>query len=239
MSLHESARLILLAALVGAASGYHVLASGRVGHGAQHARSAHVLVVASAASADSDQPLIGGLPAEEGDLVLCRDDESEAWWRASVRETRGSEVLVHFSGCDDAWDAWMEASSPNLMRMDSAEQQKDKSAFQSDTVEEELGSEELLEEYRQQRWDNNAKWQLTTFAEAQMGEFAGEIELYGSDGDGGVRRVQGPWQPACSSKAEIVSNEEVELADTLPAPAASLAISQVMGAPFFLSLIHI
>lgn len=225
----------LLAALLGAASGYRapVCGLGALRPRQQGFAQRTAVAAASASDADGEEPLIGGLPIAEGDQILCRDDASDAWWRASVRETRGSQVLVHYSGCDDAWDEWMEASSPKLMRMDSAEQQRDKSPFQSDTIEDEIESEALLEEYRQERWDNNARWQLTTFAEAQMGAFAGEIELYEADGDGGVRRVVGPWQPACSSSGEIVSNEEIELVDTLPAPAADLAVSLRMGAPAF------
>ena len=235
---------VLFAAL-GAASGYHVLPN------LPHASRASPLwrqcaasrsafpptLLSDSADDDASRPMIGGLLAEDGDPILCRDDASNAWWRATVRDTRGSEVLVHFSGCDDAWDEWMEASSPNLMRMDSVEVAKDRSAFQMDTYEEELDSEELLEQYRAERWDNNAKWQLTTFAEAQMGSWEGEIELYEADGKGGVRRVVGPWQPKCSSVAEVATstgpNQEVELVDTLPLPAAGLAFSQRMGAAAF------
>ena len=48
--------------------------------------------------------MVGGSPIEEGDGILCRDDESDAWWRSTIREIKGSKVLVHFTGCDDAWD---------------------------------------------------------------------------------------------------------------------------------------
>ena len=54
--------------------------------------------------ADAPQVMVGGSPIEEGDGILCRDDESDAWWRSTIREIKGSKVLVHFTGCDDAWD---------------------------------------------------------------------------------------------------------------------------------------
>merc|ERR1719163_1350453 len=154
---------------------------------ARHAVApARCALVACAADSDDARPLIGGLPAEEGEGILCRDEESDAWWRATVREIRGSEVLIHFTGCDEAWDTWMEASSPDLMRMDKVEQKKDDNAFQSDSLEATLDDEELLEEYRRKRWEDNARWQLTTFAQAQLGAWAGEIALYELDGSGGV-----------------------------------------------------
>ena len=72
---------------------------------ARHAVApARCALVACAADSDDARPLIGGLPAEEGEGILCRDEESDAWWRATVREIRGSEVLIHFTGCDEAWD---------------------------------------------------------------------------------------------------------------------------------------
>ena len=57
---------------------------------------------------------IGGMPVEEGESILCRDEASDAWWRASVRQIRGSQVLVHFSGCDDAWDQVRMPHKPRL-----------------------------------------------------------------------------------------------------------------------------
>ena len=62
------------------------------------------------------EALLGGIPAVVDDAILARDEASDAWWRASVRAVRGSQVLVHYSGCDDSWDEWVEASSPNLVR---------------------------------------------------------------------------------------------------------------------------
>ena len=191
-------------------------------------------VVWCSAADDADAlPLIGGLPIEEGEGVLCRDEESDAWWRATVKQIRGSEVLVHFTGCDDAWDQWLDSSSPDLMRMDRVEQKKDEVAFQSDSLEESMDDAELLEEYRKQRWDENAKWQLTTFAQAQLGSWAGEIDLYELDGSGGVRKRVGPWKPECSCETATVADMELELVDTLPSVAAQLAVSTRMGAPAF------
>ena len=30
------------------------------------------------------------------------------------RDTRGSQILVHWPGCDDRWDEWREAASPSV-----------------------------------------------------------------------------------------------------------------------------
>ena len=48
--------------------------------------------------------MIDGQPVKIGDSVVCRDETSDAWWRASVRDIRGSDVLITFMGCDNAWD---------------------------------------------------------------------------------------------------------------------------------------
>ena len=51
-----------------------------------------------------ETPMIDGQPVKIGDSVVCRDETSDAWWRASVRDIRGSDVLITFMGCDNAWD---------------------------------------------------------------------------------------------------------------------------------------
>ena len=170
--------------------------------------------------------MVGGVPIAEGDGILALDDASGAWWRASVRETRGKQVLVHYSGCDDAWDEWIDASSPKLMRMDTVEQAKDMSAFQADTIEDAIDDEELLAQYRQRRWDDNARWQLQTFAGAQLGSFSGSVELYEADGAGGMRRAPlGTDDASCKCEGQILSNDAIELVESLPAAAAEFSLS--------------
>ncbi len=187
-------------------------------------------------------PLVGGIPIQAGDAILCRDPESGAWWRASVRETRGSQVLVHYMGCDDTWDAWLEASSENLVPMDTAERAKEASgAFQSDAYEAGLDDEELLERYREQRWEENARWQLTTFAQAQTAEWGGMLVRYTpqSDGEGNPRMARADESAACECQLDLLSPEaeevqgRVRIGERLPDEAAELGISCEMGAPSF------
>ncbi|EOD31316.1 hypothetical protein EMIHUDRAFT_232097 [Emiliania huxleyi CCMP1516] len=135
------------------------------------------------------------VPVGEGDAVLCKDQASQAWWRATVRQTRGDQLLVHYMGCDDAWDEWFDASSPDICAVDA--QEAARGAFQSEEAELELegmGDEEILEAYRAQKWANNARWQLATFAQAQLGEWKGSCLLWReardarADAVGGHRR---------------------------------------------------
>ena len=182
--------------------------------------------------------------------LLCRDEESQAWWRATVREKRDNQVLVHFTGCDDAWDTWFDADSPNLMVMDREERSKDRSAFQSDTLGDDLDDEELLAEYQKQRWDQNARWQLNTFAQAQLGQWSGRLELYEpptdspsaaaadeEEGDVPAARVlpvQGPWETVCSCDATLIeATQQVQLVDRLPAVASRLGLDLQLGADEF------
>jgi hypothetical protein len=89
----------------------------------------HARVVA--ASDDTDPAKIDGKLVNVGDRLLCRDETSDAWWSAAIRDIRGSELLITFMGCDDAWDTWMDASSPDLSLMDAVDIKKEESAFQS------------------------------------------------------------------------------------------------------------
>jgi hypothetical protein len=68
--------------------------------GAKAFRRAFVALCADADGAAK----IGGQVVVQGDGIVCRDQESDAWWRATVRDVRGSQVLVHWTGCDEAWD---------------------------------------------------------------------------------------------------------------------------------------
>jgi hypothetical protein len=182
---------------------------------------------------DAEQLFIGGKPVEFGDGVLVYDEESDACWRASIRDSRGSEVLVHFTGCDDGWDEWIDVKSNRLIRMDSTEKAKEKSgAFQSDTLEETIDDQELLEQYRKQRWEENARWQLNCFAQAQLGEWEGTIELYELDASGRVCKLPGGPEP-CSSNARVSDTNTIELVDTVPAVATTLALDTLLSVPSF------
>ena len=116
--------------------------------------------------------MVGGQPVEEGDGLLCRDAESDAWWRATVKAISGSRVLVHYTGCSDEWDLWMEADSTDLMRAEAGGVQP--AAFQSEEYEEGLDDEELLDAMRERKWAENARWQLNVFAQEQLGDWQGE-----------------------------------------------------------------
>jgi len=182
-----------------------------------------------------DKPMLGGRPVEDGDGLLVNDDESQAWWRASVVTTKGPQVLVHFTGCDPAWDEWIDVDSPKLTRMDPVEQKKDESAFQSDTIGDDIDDEELLAQYRQSRWDQNARWQLNVFAEEQLGSWTGNIERYEADGSGGVRPMDGSsaaWAD-CSCTTRISEDNTIEYVDSLPAAAAPLSVSSTLGLSSF------
>lgn len=50
------------------------------------------------ADGEKVQAMVGGRPISEGEGLLARDDESNAWWRATVKQIRGSEVLIHYTG---------------------------------------------------------------------------------------------------------------------------------------------
>ena len=82
--------------------------------------------------------------------------------------------------------------------------EKDK-AFQMDEYMDSLEDEELLEQMRQRKWAENARWQLNVFAQAQLGEWAGEATMY----------EVAAWDP---SDAE--SKLRLRKADTRPCSAA-------------------
>ena len=132
---------------------------------------------------------VGGQPVEEGDGLLCRDEESDAWWRATVKDIDGSRVLVHYTGCSDEWDLWMEASSTDLMRAEDGGVQK--SSFQSEEYEEGLDDEELLEAMRERKWAENARWQLNVFAQEQLGDWQGGRPCESKAGVAGQRGPSG------------------------------------------------
>lgn len=174
------------------------------------------------------EALLGGIPAVVDDAILARDEASDAWWRASVRAVRGSQVLVHYSGCDDSWDEWVEASSPNLVRMDETERAQAASAFQSDELEEALEDEELLAKFREQRWEQNARWQLDVFAKAHEGAWTGECVEYDCTTKGGGNPSFAAGAPApCTSSVAISSAETVTWAETHAD--AALAINEEFG----------
>jgi hypothetical protein len=125
----------------------------------------------------------------------------------------------------------MEADSPDLMLMDSDVRGREESAFQSESLEASMDDDELLAEYRRKRWDDNARWQLTTFVQSQLGEWAGEVELYEQDGNGGVRKRVGPWTPECTCEAVVASNTEVEISDSLPSVAVRQAPAHAHAPP--------
>lgn len=180
------------------------------------ARHASLLRAPIALCAEAEPPpLLGGTPLLTGDPLLKRDEESDAWWRATVVETSGEKVLVHFSGCDSTWDEWVDVASPDLFRMDSNEQSRGRSAFQSDEFEASLDDEELLEQYRAQRWEDNARWQLTTFAGAQLGDFDGSCVLYrpATRDDGSPKMAEGGTGET-SVVGSVLGASKVKLGET-------------------------
>lgn len=263
-----------IAALFGAATALQLAPTSRLVPVAflPHRRAGRVI----AGSDDTEPARIAGKLVNVGDRLLCRDEESNAWWSAAIRDIRGSELLITFMGCDNAWDTWMDASSPDLSLMDAVDIKKEESAFQSgererttatadhsalcpfpsstkylrmhpaslcaahwpcaDTYEDTLTDEEMIEEYRKQRWDDNARWQLTTFAQAQMGQWGGTAEIYEASAEDAqrVKKLVGPWVPDCESEAKVSGSQEVQLSEKLPAPAEPLALSlNVIGADGF------
>ena len=177
--------------------------------------------------------MLGGRPLLDGDGVLINDNASQAWWRASIRETRGRQALIHYTGCDPAWDEWIDVDSPKLIRMDDVESRKDESAFQSDTAMEGVDDEELLEQYRQQRWEDNARWQLNTFAQAQLGSWKGTMDLYSLDAVERVKLVQDLVGGSCSSEARVCASNTIEIRDEMPAGASSLVVQAELGIQSF------
>lgn len=142
------------------------------------------------------------------------------------------------SGCDDAWDVWLDAGSPNLSSMDTMERATADTAFQSDEYENTLANlddDALLEKYREQRWDDNAKWQLTTFVEGQLGKWAGRMTRYEPEtAEEGTVRLVAAGESACSCNVRVtveVGEQAVAVSDTLES--AELATDQEMGAAAF------
>lgn len=137
--------------------------------------------------AGSEQPpaLLSGRRVVEGDLLVHKDAESQAWWRAVAREVVGNRVLVHYAGCDPYWDAWVDIDEMTLMHMDSNERAKEAGAFQSEEYESSMDNEAVLKEMRKKRWEDNSRWQINVFARCctPSGVFAKRIlmptgELY-------------------------------------------------------------
>lgn len=158
--------------------------------------------------------MVGGQPVEEGDGLLCRDAESDAWWRATVKAISGSRVLVHYTGCSDEWDLWMEADSTDLMRAEAGGVQP--AAFQSEEYEEGLDDEELLDAMRERKWAENARWQLNVFAQEQLGDWQGECTVYHPQpGKAGVPRLVETGSSACASGAAIGGDNTVDWRDEL------------------------
>ena len=103
-------------------------------------------------------------------------------------------------------------------------------------MEEDAGTDEqLLEQMRAKRWDDNARWQLNTFAQSQLGAWTGSLELYDSDGSGGVRLVPVEEQEnrACRTTASVCATNTLELVDDLPAVASHLSLSAQLGVQDF------
>ena len=164
-----------------------------------------------------DPLMVGGVPVGVDDAVVCRDEESQAWWRGTIRETKGTQLRVHYMGCDDDWDAWFEASSPDIVAMDA--QEASRGAFQSEDVESALAAmddESILETYRQEKWDVNARWQLATFAQSQLGKWAGALVSYEPSlaSDGVFKMVEGGTH-ATTSHALVMKDGEIEWHEAL------------------------
>ena len=176
-----------------------------------------------------EPPSLGGRPLEFGDGLLVNDDASGAWWRASVKATRENEVMVHYTGCDPAWDEWFDVSSDKIVRMDAVEQKIANNAFQSDTVYDDIDDEELLEQMRQQKWNENARWQLNVFAQEQLGSWDGDVELYEARETDGSALKQVAMEERSACVIKVSDTNTIAVADTLPGGASSLALTQTMG----------
>lgn len=95
-----------------------------------------------------------------------------------------------------------------------------------------MDDEAILDAYRQQKWDNNARWQLSTFAQSQLGEWAGTMVSYepSATSDGSVRMVEA-GSHATSGSAAVLKDGEIEWRDTLHDQA--LATSRTLRASSF------
>lgn len=159
-----------------------------------------------------EEILVGGQPIVEGDGLIVRDEESSAWWRATVRELQDGRVKVHFMGTDDSWDAWYDGNSPDLMRVDAAE--ANRPAFQSEELDLSLDDDELLEALRQKKWDANARWQLSTFAQTHLGEWVGAATTYTLTDDGLGMSQDGP-PAACVTTAFVPADSVISWNEVL------------------------
>jgi len=182
--------------------------------------------------------ILGGKPLLVGDQLVHKDLESNAWWRASAMEVVGERVLIHYLGCGPEWDTWVNVDPENLMRVDPSEP---KAAFQSEEYEASLDDDELLEQMRQKKWDDNARWQIDSFAKAQCGSFGGSLVEFlptvRSDGN----LVFKPGEPPASSfsmtrttAASDADPDGVLIAENLEA-GAELALNTQLEYKAFLS----
>ena len=71
----------------------------------------------------------------------------------------------------------------------------------------------LHEQLRAQRWDDNARWQLTTFAQYQLGEWSGSAVEYEASGDS--CSFAAGAESACSSVGRVLADDLVEVRDEL------------------------
>jgi hypothetical protein len=79
-----------------------------------------------------------------------------------------------------------------------------------------MDDEAILAAYRQQKWDNNARWQLSTFAQSQLGEWAGTMVCYepSATADGSVRMVEA-GSHATTGSASVITDGQIEWRETL------------------------
>ncbi|KAL1525056.1 hypothetical protein AB1Y20_019929 [Prymnesium parvum] len=182
-----------------------LLPSNSIGHrpptSGTRLRSLQTILMCDLAGSEQPPALLSGRRVVEGDLLVHKDAESQAWWRAVAREVVGNRVLVHYAGCDPYWDAWVDIDEMTLMHMDSNERAKEAGAFQSEEYESSMDDEAVLKEMRKKRWEDNARWQINVFARSQLGVFDGTSVEYVQTvrDDGSLRFSKEESSSSCSA----------------------------------------
>ncbi|KAG8471208.1 hypothetical protein KFE25_009629 [Diacronema lutheri] len=161
---------------------------------------------------------VDGQVLSEGSAILVADEHG-TWWTAVVVDVRSAggdvDILVHYRGCDPAWDEWLAAASGRVVPQPPAPDglsASDETWRDVDDGLDPVTDAELLAKLRAERQIVVDQWQYNTLCAAHGGQWAGVALRYAVRGqpDGARIRLQADEWCACSAAVRA----EGELADT-------------------------